>query len=160
MNKKFDSIIIRPFEPSDTDALISLFQLSVRNGAAEDYTHEQRLAWAPGNIDRDQWLTKRLSRPTWVAVIDSQIVGFTDLEFDGHIDMLYVHPDFHRRGIASILVGKVHDAASQQAVNRLFTEASITARPAFEKFGFSIIQEQTVHRNGQDFINFQMEKYL
>ncbi len=43
---------------------------------------------------------------------------------------------------------------------RLHTEASITARPFFERCGFLLVAEQTVALRGQQFVNFRMEKPL
>lgn len=160
MVKESSGVIIRSFQQSDIDDLIALFRLSVRKIAAANYSKDQCLAWAPDKIDRTIWIEKRSNKPTWVAVCNSQIAGFTDLEADGHIDMLYVHPDFQRQGIASALINKIHEAAKQQNIKRLFTEASITARPAFEKLGFTVIEKQTVHHNGQEFINYRMDKLL
>ncbi|MGH9523262.1 MAG: GNAT family N-acetyltransferase, partial [Terriglobales bacterium] len=53
------------------------------------------------------------------------------LEPDGHIDMLYVHPDVARRGIGSALLLWVEEAARASDLRRLYTEASITAGAVF-----------------------------
>lgn len=45
-------------------------------------------------------------------------------------------------------------------LGRIFTEASITARPFFERQGFRVVREQTVSRQGVSMINFVMEKDL
>jgi putative acetyltransferase len=42
----------------------------------------------------------------------------------------------------------------------MHTEASLTARPAFEANGYRVIAAQTVRFNGQSFRNFRMEKRL
>jgi putative acetyltransferase len=42
----------------------------------------------------------------------------------------------------------------------LFTEASITAKPFFQRMGFSVVKEQEVSRRGETFINYAMEKFL
>ena len=49
---------------------------------------------APEEIDATALNARRLSRTTWVAEIGGKTVGFSDLEADGHLGMLYVHPDF------------------------------------------------------------------
>jgi putative acetyltransferase len=103
---------------------------------------------------------RRLDRPTWVAVLDRELVGFTDLEPDGHIDMMFVHPAHQGVGVATLLLATVEAAAIAQGVHRLFTEASLTARPFFEKRGFSILASQRVEKRGQFLINFRMEKTL
>jgi putative acetyltransferase len=48
----------------------------------------------------------------------------------------------------------------RRSLDRLYTEASITARTAFERRGFQIIVEQTVTVRGEAFVNYRMEKSL
>lgn len=154
------SLTIRSYVPADIDALIALYQASIREIACKDYTSSQILAWAPDLIDRAAWLNKRASRPTWIAEADGHIAGFTDMEDNGHIDMMYVHPAYQGQGVASTLLETVETAAAKANLTQLHTEASITARPFFERRGFLTITPQTVHFNGQDFINYQMQKQL
>jgi putative acetyltransferase len=73
---------------------------------------------------------------------------------------MYVHPDFKGRGVANALMAKVEEAAAEQKLGRLYTEASITAKPFFEKKGFRVIAPQTVHVRGQDLVNYRMEKFM
>lgn len=153
-------MIIRRYVPADLDALIDLFRESVRRVAIRDYTPDQVKAWAPDKVDRDSWATQRGSRPTWVAEIDGRIAGFSDLEPDGLLDMMFVHPDHQGRGVAAALLKQVETAATEQGLDRLHTEASITAKPFFERKGFRVITAQTVHVRGQDMVNYRMEKFL
>ncbi|HTX06424.1 MAG TPA: GNAT family N-acetyltransferase, partial [Steroidobacteraceae bacterium] len=89
-----------------------------------------------------------------------RIAGFSDLEADGHIDLLYVHPDFQRRGVARALLEHIESAARERSLLRLYTEASITARPVFEARGFRVIAPRTVTVGGESMINYRMEKGL
>lgn len=151
-------IAIRPYRADDLDALIDIFLRAIRETAAKDYAQPQIEAWA--QADRDAWAVRRASRPTWVAWIDTAPVGFTDLEPDGYLDMMFVHPAHQRIGVAAALLATVEAAAGVQNLSRLFTEASITARPFFERHGFQVIRQQTVRKRGQDLVNFVMEKSL
>jgi putative acetyltransferase len=45
-------------------------------------------------------------------------------------------------------------------LNRLYTEASITARPVFERHGFHVIAAQEVPARGALLRNYRMEKTL
>jgi putative acetyltransferase len=150
--------IIRLYGPSDLDAVIAIFQGSVRKIAATDYNEAQIEAWA--HVNRRAWARARLSRPTWLAVIGQEIVGFADLEPDGHLDMMFVHPGFQRRGVATALLERVERSAREQGLSRIFTEASITARPFFGKRGFQLVIEQVVELRGRKLTNFRMEKLL
>ena len=153
-------MIIRLYTPADLDGLIRLFHASVRRIAIKDYTEDQVKAWAPDDADRERWASRRASRPTWVAEIDGVLAGFTDLEPDGHVDMMFVHPDHQGRGVAGALLRQVEAEAARLGLDRLFTEASITARPFFERKGFRVIAPQTVSVRGQDMTHYRMEKGL
>jgi putative acetyltransferase len=149
---------IRPYRPSDLDAVIELFLRSVREVAARDYDRRQIDAWA--QADRDEWSVKRMSRPTWVATTGVSLAGFADLETDGHIDMMFVHPAHQGADIANMLLTQVEANAREQNIAQLHTDASITARPFFEKRGFHVIAARVVHVRGEAFENFRMEKTL
>ncbi len=153
-------VIIRRYAPADLERLIDLFRQSVHRIARKDYTEAQVHAWAPDRIDHVAFAARREAKPTWVAEIEGMIVGFTDLESDGHIDMLFVHPDGQGRGVARALLETIERNACEHGFTRLYTEASITAKPVFTRLGFSVIEMQTVSRNGQDFTNYKMEKSL
>ncbi len=86
--------------------------------------------------------------------------GFSDLEADGHLDMMFVDPRFQGRGVATALLERVEAEARSLSLSRIFTEASITARPFFERRGFRLIAPQTVELRGQRLVNFRMEKGL
>ncbi|HUH83731.1 MAG TPA: GNAT family N-acetyltransferase [Stellaceae bacterium] len=153
-------VVLRPYCPSDVDALIALFRDSVRRVAARDYSPEQLRAWAPDAIDRERWARRCAEHRTWVAEMDERPVGFIELEADGHIDMLYVDADHQREGIARALLETVEAAAREAGLARLFAEASLTAGGFFERQGFYVIATQTVHRADQDLANLRMEKAL
>jgi putative acetyltransferase len=128
--------VIRCYEAADLDAVMSVFLGSVREVASRDYDAGQIAAWA--QVDRDVWSRRRLDRPTWVVLIDDVIAGFIDLESNGHVDMLFVDPACQCRGVASALLDTVENAARVQRLAVLDTDASITARPFFEKRGFQV----------------------
>jgi putative acetyltransferase len=158
--KNMLTILIRPYKASDVSSLVSLFRASVRGIAARDYDPSQIRAWAPDTIDKEKFGHRRESKATWVAEVEDRIGGFSDLASDGHVDSLYVHPDFQRRGVARALLQYVEQEARAIYVRRLYTEASITARPAFEAVGFRVIVPQTITMRGEAMTVYRMEKQL
>jgi putative acetyltransferase len=151
-------IEIRAYRAADLDAVIAIFLGAVTQVASRDYTPLQIAAWA--RADREAWSRTRLSRPTWVAVVGGAVAGFTDLEPNGHLDMMYVHPERQGVGVATALLETVELAARRQALSRLFTEASLTALPFFERRGFSVVAPRLAIVRGQGLRNFKMEKFL
>jgi len=153
-----EEIVLRRYVTEDLDGVIEVFQRAIREVASRDYDAAQVAAWS--EVDRDKWRPWRLTRPTWAAVLDEKIIGFSDLEADGHLDMMFVHPEHQGVGVASLLLATVEDAARQQGLARIFTEASVTARPFFETRGFELDAEQRVTKRGETFINYRMFKLL
>ena len=151
---------VRPYASVDLDALIALFRISVHIVARRDYTLEQVFAWAPEVIDRERWAIRLATCSTWVAASGERPAGFINFEPEGHLDMLYVDPDFQGRGVASRLLSRLEASAQSRGLSRLFTEASITARPFFEHRGFRMVEAQTVTRRGQQLTHYRMERPL
>lgn len=152
-------VSIKAYEPEDAQATIDIFLRAIREVASKDYSPEQITAWAKVD-DAEVWARYRASRPTWLAMDGSVPVGFTDLKPDGFLDMMFVDPDQQGKGIASLLLATVEKAACEQGLQRIFTEASLTARPFFERRGFVVVAVQQVKKRGQTLANFRMEKVL
>ena len=88
----------------------------------------------------------------------SSIVGFGDMDRTGYLDRLYVHKDHQGKGIAASLCDELERPFSPGTV--VTTHASITARPFFERRGYTVVREQQVIRKGVALTNFVMEKKL
>ncbi len=151
---------IRLFRPEDTDQLALLFHQTVHEINRRDYSSSQCLAWSPKDIYFRDWANLCASRYTFVAEIESVIVGFGELEANGHIDCFYCHKDYQRCGVGRQIYRVIEEKAIKLGLERLFTEASITAKPFFQHLGFVIIAEQQVTCRGETFINYAMEKFL
>ena len=151
---------IRRYKPGDLAGLIALFRDTVRRINRRDYSHQQVMAWAPDEIDAQQWTRRFDNKAVWVADLNGMPVGFVDVARDGQIDMLYVHADHQGSGVATRLLRTVEASAAKRGLLRLFTEASITARPFFEHRGFRVIATQRVVRWAQEFVNYRMDKRL
>ncbi|MBD2415448.1 GNAT family N-acetyltransferase [Nostoc calcicola FACHB-389] len=151
---------IREYKLSDTQAIMKLFYDTVHEINIGDYTQEQVDAWAPKNMDYEVWHKRLQAKLPYIAEDNGQIVGFGELEADGHIDCFYCHSKYQRKGIGSKLLNHLENTAKLQGIKRLYTEASITAKLFFETQGFRVITEQQVERRGVLFQNYVMEKSL
>ena len=153
-------VIVRDYGSEDAASLCRLFFETVRSVNRADYSEEQVRAWAPEVPDAETWHERMSGRHTLVAEKEGRTVGFAELEEDGHLDMLYVHKDAVGRGVGSRLYAAVEERARGLGSGRLFTEASITARPFFERRGFAVLGRNVVTQHGVELVNFSMEKDL
>jgi putative acetyltransferase len=135
---------IRPYRsPDDAAATFVLFQAAIRQTAAAVYEPDQIDAWAgPPSTDLSGWDGRRREACTLVAEVDGNVVGFTDLQPDGLVDMLYVHPRAGRRGVARALLTEIKVAARADGIPELRTLASRSAQPAFESLGFTLVADR------------------
>lgn len=145
---------LRKYKESDCDEIIALFRDTVHKVNARDYTREQLDAWAPSHADKETWHQSLSRNYTIVATDHGHIVGFGDMSSSGYLDHLFVHALFQRRGIATAICSRLEAACP----GKVSTEASITARPFFEKRGYVVIRKQEVERHGIKLVNFVMKK--
>ncbi|WP_425262110.1 GNAT family N-acetyltransferase [Prosthecochloris aestuarii] len=109
----------------------------------------------------EAWTSHRLcTRSTFVADDKGILAGFGELDRDGHIDGFYCHHQYQRQGVGSALLHRIEQEAISAGLRRLFTEASITARPFFAAHGFVVLKQQIVVRRHVELKNFLMEKQL
>ena len=151
---------VRPYVAGDAPALVDLFRSTVRSVNLADYSDEQVHAWAPDHIDETEWADRMAENTTFVAELDGALAGFTELTSEGHVHMLFAAQDKMRRGVGTGLLHRIEQEANQLGLERLTTDASLTARPAFEKNGYVVIEKQQVTIRGQTLTNFYMAKHL
>ncbi len=151
---------IRQFEPQDAEQIARLFHETVRQVNIRDYSSEQVQAWAPDHLYFRNWAAVCANRFTYVADERGMIVGFGELETNGHIDCFYCHKDYQRCGVGRQIYQAIAAKALELTLDCLFVEASITAKPFFQRMGFSVVKAQQINCRGQVLINYQMEKVL
>lgn len=149
-------MFIREYKPDDCPLLAQLFYDTVHTVNTKDYTQEQLCAWAAGNVDLDEWNRSFLEHTTLVVVRNGVIAGFSDMDVNGYLDRLYVHKDY--QGIGTALVKEFERRAVGANVVCFETSASITARPFFEKLGYTVQAENIAVRGGVPLTNFAMTK--
>lgn len=151
---------IRPYQAGEERELWQLFYHTIHAVNARDYTPEQLAAWAPSEIDHDQWRVRIAGMNPLVCVAEETIVGYASLLVSGHVDHFYVHHAWQRRGVGARLYQTLEATAFERRLKELTSDVSITARPFFESRGFRVIRPQEVVRDGVMLRNFKMAKTL
>jgi putative acetyltransferase len=153
-------IKIRLFEAEDAEQVAQLFHETVREVNLRDYSINQVRAWAPDDIHFRNWVEVCSSRFTYVADDEGVIAGFGELEPSGHIGCFYCHKNYQRCGVGRQIYQAIEAKAVELSVGQMFTEASITAKPFFQRMGFLVVKEQEVTCRGEIFVNYAMKKLL
>ncbi|TQK20582.1 GNAT family acetyltransferase [Microbacterium sp. SLBN-154] len=152
---------IRPYRRGDAAATLAVFLDAVTVTAAADYSPEQIAAWArPEDRSVAEWDARRRSRNTYVALVDDEVAGFSDVSAAGYVDMMFVASRHAGGGVATALLAALEEEARALGATRLFADVSITARPFFARRGFTVQAEQRPVRAGVELVNFRMVKTL
>ncbi|BBB29728.1 GNAT family N-acetyltransferase [Neptunomonas japonica] len=144
------------YSPDKAKDIADLFYASVHAIDSSIYSNEQKDAWASTPINYSEWAKRLERKKPYLLVIKGEVAGFIELESDGHIDCAYVAPKFQRKGVATKLLKHVMSVAKNVGLKQLYVEASIVAKPFFEKAGFLIENENQVIRHNIVLINYSM----
>lgn len=147
---------ITQYSSYKANEIVNVFHQAVHAIDSSLYGEEQKKSWAPLPIDYKKWQKRFDEKKPYLLLINGAIAGFIELEPDGHINCLYVLPKFQRKGVASALLKYVIAIGIKGDINQLYVEASIVAKPFFEKYGFFVENENKVIRNNKVLINYSM----
>lgn len=157
---------IRPFRDGDANALCEVARAAIRVVGAQSYSSAQIDAWASRHGGPEMYHRRAAEgHLIFVAADETDLpVAYALLEPDGHLDRLYNHPDHTRRGLAARLLTCAEERARELGLNRLYTEASELARPAFERAGYAVQRRRDFDIEGPNgavaIHNYAMEKRL
>ena len=155
-----ETITLRAFGDEDLPGVLALFHAAVHAIDRKIYSQAQIEAWAPAEPDRERWKKKLAMETVIVAEIAETMAGVCSWTHDGWLDLLYVHPDFQRRGVATALYAEAEWALREVGLGKIGTEASLVAQPFFRRQGLRLVKEQTVSVRGVAMPNAVMEKLL
>jgi putative acetyltransferase len=155
------TVAIRPYRQADAAETLAIFLAAITKTASADYSPEQIQAWArPEDRELPAWHSAMQGRNSYVATVDDALVGFSDVDAHCYIDMLFVAPNYLRQGVARQLIGHLEAHARHQRLTELTADVSITARPFFERHGFTVEAEQHPVTVGVQLTNYRMSKQL
>ena len=153
---------IRAYEARDAEGVAQVFRRSVEQLGPRDYSPEQVAAWVGRAPDATAFHARASDGRVFLVVADDadRPVAFTDLEADGHVDMLYCAPEAAGTGLVLLLYATLEAIARQRGMTRLYSEASEAALRFFLTRGFVkqhrrelMIGEVAIH-------NYAVEKAL
>jgi len=137
-----DEITIRPLEPGDADAVLSVHYAAVHETAAADYGPEIRRSWSPPitpeRVDRYHRNAESGEETTVVAVANGSVVGFASIvATSSELRAVYVSPEVGRRGVGGTLLQAVERLAREKGLKELHLDSSLTAERFYTAHGYS-----------------------
>jgi GNAT superfamily N-acetyltransferase len=153
-------MIVRRYRKGEEAQIKAIYHNTIHKVNIRDYSQAQVDAWAPDYFTLQDCIKRLEQKNPFVAVESEQILGYGELDKDGHIDCFYCHHEWQGKGVGKAIYNAIEEEARRMGIKRLFAEASITAKGFFEKMGFITEKEQKVAIRGQDLTNFIVSKSL
>jgi GNAT superfamily N-acetyltransferase len=129
---------VRLGNSTDLSRIQSLQEASIKILGAKVYAPQQISA-----LVANQAQSRKLYDEIIVlAEIENQLVGFGCLNQDcSIIQGLFVHPDWARQGIGSLLISRMEGMARECRVDELVVTASLTGVPFYESQGYRTLSK-------------------
>jgi putative acetyltransferase len=159
-DRQMSTIGLRPFLPADAERCKSIFAASITELAIEDYSEEQCEAWIAAADDIKAFGKRLAEALTLVATVEGESAGFATLKGADVVDLIYVDPEFARRGVATMLLDALTKLASARGAARLTADVSDTAKPLFERQGYVSERRNLVTLGDEWLANTTMSKKL
>jgi len=147
------------YEKTYKKSIPELFTNTIHKRCDKDYSKEQLNAWANPNIDYKKWEQRVENTKPYLAIEDDTLVGFAEF-YDDYIDCFYIDHNYQGKGVGKMLLNHILNLAKSKNIEVLKVDASITAKPFFEKFDFVVVRKNIVERENIKLINFSMEKSI
>lgn len=153
---------IRPYRDEDAETVAAVCAAAIEAIGPRAYSAEQVAAWRARHPGPQRYRDVIADGAEIIVAANDQDrpVAYALLERDGHLDHLYCHPDHTRRGLADLLLAEAEVMAREWGVERLHTEASDLARPAFERVGYEVTHKREFAIDGMPIHNWAMGKAL
>lgn len=84
-----------------------------------------------------------------VQLTEKMVTFYQKCRLSIEIDHFFCHYKFQGKGVGRAMMEYIIEQAKQRGISRLYSEVSITARPFYERMGFTLVREQQVEMRGQ-----------
>lgn len=157
-------IIIRNTLVEDMKAVMDAHRRSIIELCSKDYNDEQIKCWSTVKYSLDIWKCSVNDEFHLVVEKDGRIEGLCHAcihsEGVGEIKGLYFTKEIAGQGYGRKAFEQSLEFLKEGRCKKVIITGTKTARPFYEKMGFSCINERSLNIRGSDLICYSMEMYL
>jgi putative acetyltransferase len=140
--------LVRAAISSDAESIATVHVAAIRELCGQVYEANLIDAWTSGKRP-EGYLDAIARNPFFVAVLDRDVVGFSELDPQtGEVRAVYVQPTCVRQGIGRKLLQAVETAACELPLTRLHLHATLNAVSFYEAHGYVMDGPGTVVLRG------------
>lgn len=129
-------LMIQKAKAGDAYAISRIISANTLRPENNPYSPLQKEVWLK-HTRVDKVRKKLQSRPTFCAFCEGQIVGTIAVQYQEIIG-LYVHPEFHYRGVGTKLLQFAENFARTMGLKKVSLNAAITAKSFYIQNGYTV----------------------
>ncbi|MEF8840073.1 MAG: GNAT family N-acetyltransferase [Haloarculaceae archaeon] len=146
---------VRPATPEDALAVFALHVASIRTFGPEGYEPGQVRVWARKDHGPEGYPIADDAHHFVVAEREGVVAGFADLvpdsadvDAEGEVRAVYVHPEHAGRGVGAALLAELEGYARGAGLDSLELSASLNAVGFYERAGYVRVREDAHDTGG------------
>ena len=153
---------LRAFISNDIDAVAQIYSQAASKLGQEYYSPEQLAMWADYPRRHFAEFEQLISQGHTLVAVDhiNQPIAFGQLHPNNHLTLLYVLPEYSRRGIGKQIYTALEAIALDKGEKILSVTASKVSKELFIQLGFELIEKEVSLRNNIPFERYNMVKML
>lgn len=144
----------------DLSLMQHLFYQTVITYGSMIFTKSEIKTYSRLAVNRVYWQNKFKKDYIYNAKLNGEIVGSFSMDKKGNIEYIFVHMNYHGRGIATELYKTIEEIAKKQNITSLTAQVNMLTQPFFQKKGFEIIKNAAKVVGGEEIITYSGVKCL
>lgn len=150
---------LRRLQPGDTNSLALVTRASISISGPLAYDDDQVASWL--RFATPDQVAPRLQAADAGFVVEEggDPIGYATRK-GNTLDLLYVDPRHHRRGVARMLVAAIEEDTAHAGFDRVETDASRIAQPVLKRLGFHDRGRVANERDGVAIETVRMVKFI
>lgn len=156
------TFLTRPYQDQDYPLLNEIYCAAIT--AIDDglYSPAEKSSWINRkNRPFSDLLNQCEFRMVLAPHCPDTVIGYYAIRHDGKkFELLYIHPDYHRRGIAQQAIQEGLSLAKAKGATCIHTDASLASFPIFMRMGFENLGIRYSERDGQRIPYYQLRMTL
>jgi len=105
-------------------------------------------------------ISRRAISGVVLVLVSEGFILATGFLADGELGGVYVHPDYQRQGLGTLIVKRLLEIACREKLNSIWLDATPIAKPMYDKLGFELISNMVQYVGDVPLHYFKMEKIL
>lgn len=144
------NLIIRPASTGDAEGICDVQHNAVKALAGGPYSKDILNAWHDAMTVAK--IVEAMEKPDMLVFVAEEcgeggaVVGFALMQ-KGLVNAMYVHPKHQGKGVGSSLLATIERESVLSETQSLTLNASLNARPFYERHGFHVVREDVTPLN-------------